>query len=347
MLIVMSAQATAEEIQEVAARAESLGLQAHSIQGEQRLAIAVTGLREALNPMVFETLAGVLEVIPLTLPYTLVSREAKSEDSVVLVGGVPVGGPHFVVMAGPCAVESREQIHTIAAAVRRAGAHILRGGAYKPRTSPYSFQGLGREGLEALRDAGHESGLPVVTEALDERTLEVVCQYADMIQVGARSMHNYPLLKACGRTRLPVLLKRGMGSTVEELLLAAEYIVTQGNRNVVLCERGIRTFAEHTRFTLDLSAVVAVQRLSHLPIVVDPSHGTGKRHKVVPMARGAAAVGANGLLIEVHDDPGHALSDGQQAILPGELAELLAQLPAILPLTGKALAPHASIATRA
>jgi 3-deoxy-7-phosphoheptulonate synthase len=347
MLIVMSAQATAEETREVAARAESLGLQAHPIHGQQRLAVAVTGSREALNPMVFETLAGVLEVISLTLPYTLVSREARSEDSVVLVGNVPVGGPHFAVMAGPCAVESREQIHTIAAAVRRAGAHILRGGAYKPRTSPYSFQGLGREGLEALHDAGRESGLPVVTEALDERTLEVVCRYADMIQVGARNMHNYPLLKACGRTRLPVLLKRGMGSTVEELLLAAEYIVSEGNPNVVLCERGIRTFAEHTRFTLDLSAVVAVQRLSHLPILVDPSHGTGKRHKVVPMARGAAAVGANGLLIEVHDDPGHALSDGQQAILPEELAELLQQLPVILPLTGKALAPHASIATRA
>ncbi|HNX49165.1 MAG TPA: 3-deoxy-7-phosphoheptulonate synthase [Thermoanaerobaculaceae bacterium] len=347
MLIVMSTQATPEEIGEVAARAESLGLQAHPIHGQQRLAIAVTGMRESLNPMVFETLAGVIEVIPLTLPYTLVSREAKAEDSVVMVGSVPVGGPHFAVMAGPCAVEGREQILTIAAAVRRAGAHILRGGAYKPRTSPYSFQGLGREGLEWLHEAGRESGMPVVTEALDERSLDVVCQYADMVQVGARSMHNYPLLKACGRARLPVLLKRGMGSTVEELLLAAEYIVSEGNRAVVLCERGIRTFAEHTRFTLDLSAVVAVQRLSHLPIVVDPSHGTGKRHKVVPMARGAAAVGANGLLIEVHDDPGHALSDGQQAILPEELAELLQQLPVILPLTGKTLAPRATSATSA
>lgn len=342
MLIVMSAQATLPEIEEVAARAEKVGLQAHRIQGQQRLAIALTGPVKAVNPTMFETLDGVVEVIPLTLPYTLASREARVEDTVVRVGGVAVGGPHFAVMAGPCAVESREQVRSIAAAVRRAGGHILRGGAFKPRSSPYSFQGRGREGLEILRDASREFGLPVVTEALDEHSLELVCEYADMIQIGSRNMHNYALLKACGRCRLPVLLKRGMGSTVEELLLAAEYILAEGNLQVVLCERGIRTFADHTRFTLDLSAVVAVQRLSHLPIIVDPSHGTGKRHKVVPMARGAAAVGANGLLIEVHDDPTHALSDGQQAILPEELAGLVRQLPTVLPLTGKTLSTPAS-----
>lgn len=344
MLIVMSAQATPLQIEAVAARAARVGLQAHPIQGERRLALALTGPLKSVDPSLFETMDAVVEVVHLSLPYTLVSREVKEEDSVVHVGGVAVGGPHFAVMAGPCAAESHEQVRAIAAAVRRAGGHILRGGAFKPRSSPYSFQGRGREGLEALRDAGREFGLPVVTEALDERSLELVCQHADMIQVGSRNMHNYALLKACGKCRLPVLLKRGMGSTVEELLLAAEYILAEGNQQVVLCERGIRTFADHTRFTLDLSAVVAVQRLSHLPIIVDPSHGTGKRHKVVPMARGAAAVGANGLLIEVHDDPSHALSDGQQAILPDELAELVCQLPTLLPLTGKALTNHASSA---
>lgn len=342
MLIVMSAQATPDEVEAVAARAESAGLEAHRIEGERRLALALTGQLKSVSAEMFETMDGVAEVIPLSLPYTLVSREVKGEDTVVQVGGVAVGGPHFAVMAGPCAVESREQVRSIAAAVKRAGGHILRGGAFKPRSSPYSFQGRGREGLEALRDAGREFGLPVVTEALDERSLELVCEHADMIQVGSRNMHNYPLLRACGGCRLPVLLKRGMGSTVEELLLAAEYILAAGNRQVVLCERGIRTFADHTRFTLDLSAVVAVQRLSHLPIIVDPSHGTGKRHKVVPMARAAAAVGANGLLIEVHDDPSRALSDGQQAILPEELAALVRQLPALLPLTGKTLSHHAA-----
>ncbi len=342
MLIVMSAQATPLQIEAVAARASGVGLKAHPFHGERRLVLALTGSPESVDPSLFETMDAVLEVVHLRLPYPLVSRAVKDEDSVVRVGGVAVGGPHFAVMAGPCAVESHAQVR--AAAVRQAGGHILRGGAFKPRSSPYSFQGRGREGLEALRDAGREFGLPIVTEALDERSLELVCQHADMIQVGSRNMHNYALLKACGRCRLPVLLKRGMGSTVEELLLAAEYILAEGNRQVVLCERGIRTFADHTRFTLDLSAVLAVQRLSHLPIIVDPSHGTGKRHKVVPMARGAVAVGANGLLIEVHNDPSHALSDGQQAILPSELAALVRQLPTLLSLTGKDLTNHASSA---
>lgn len=340
MLIIMSAQATPEEIEAVELRARDQGLQPHRIPGQKLLTIALSGLEGTARPAVFESLDGVARVISASYP--LASRDFQPEDSVVQVGSIAVGGPHFVVMAGPCAVESREQIHAIAAAVRRAGGHILRGGAFKPRSSPYSFQGRGKEGLEALQEAGREHGLPVVTEALDERSLELVCQYADMVQIGSRNMHNSPLLKACGRVQLPVLLKRGMGSTVDELLLAAEYILAEGNRQVVLCERGIRTFADHTRFTLDLSAVLAVQRLSHLPIVVDPSHGTGKRHKVCPMARGAAAVGANGLLIEVHDDPSGALSDGQQAIVPGELSALISQLPTILSLSGKTLAAAAT-----
>jgi len=279
----------------------------------------------------------VLEVIPVSHPYKLVSREAKPEDSVVSVGGVAVGGGNFAVVAGPCSVENPDQTLTIAQAVKNAGAHILRGGAYKPRTSPYSFQGLGKPGLEILREVGREVGMPIVSEALDEESLELVAEHCDMIQIGARNMQNFSLLRYCGRAHKPVLLKRGMAATVEELLMAAEYVLSEGNYNVVLCERGIRTFADHTRNTLDLAAVVAVQRLSHLPIIVDPSHGTGKRHKVIPMARAGAAVGADGLMIEVHHDPARALSDGAQAVLPEELAQLMQQLPVLLPLTGRHL----------
>jgi 3-deoxy-7-phosphoheptulonate synthase len=225
--------------------------------------------------------------------------------------------------------------------VRAAGAHILRGGAFKPRTSPYSFQGLGKPGLEILRDVGRQTGLPVVSEALDEESLDLVVEYCDMIQIGARNMQNFSLLRTCGRARKPVLLKRGMAATIEELLMAAEYVLSEGNYEVVLCERGIRTFADHTRNTLDLAAVVAVQRLSHLPIIVDPSHGTGKRHKVIPMGRAAAAVGADGLMIEVHHDPARALSDAAQQVMPEELAQLMQQLPVLLPLTGRHLSAHA------
>ncbi len=337
MLIVMTTAATREEVAAVTERIESLGLKAHPIPGAQRVAIGITGNTGALNPALFEDLPGVLEVIPVSHPYKLVSRETKPDDTVVRVGGVPVGGGHFVVIAGPCSVESAEQTLTIAQAVRAAGAHLLRGGAFKPRTSPYAFQGLGERGLEILRDVGRQVGMPVVSEALDERSLELVAEYCDMIQIGARNMQNFPLLRLCGRAGRPVLLKRGMAATIEELLMAAEYVLSEGNYQVVLCERGIRTFADHTRNTLDLAAVVAIQRLSHLPIIADPSHGTGKRHKVVPMARAAAAVGADGLMIEVHHDPARALSDGIQAILPQELAQLLQQLPALLPLTGRHL----------
>jgi len=343
MLIVMTVGATREQVDRVTEQIIALGFKPHPIPGAQRVAIGITGNQGAVDPAVFENLPGVLEVIPVSHPYKLVSREAKPEASVVRIGGVGVGGGQFAVFAGPCSVETPEQTLTIARHVRRAGAQVLRGGAFKPRTSPYTFQGLGKPGLEILRDVGREVGMPVVSEALDERSLELAVEYCDMIQIGARNMQNYSLLRSVGRTRKPVLLKRGMAATVEELLMAAEYLLAEGNYEVVLCERGIRTFADHTRFTLDLPAVVAVQRLSHLPIIVDPSHGTGKRHKVVPMARAAAAVGADGLMIEVHHDPVHAFSDGSQAILPDELAQLMQQLPALLPLTGR----HLSQAMRA
>lgn len=343
MLIVMTVNATQEEVEQVKRQVEALGLTPHTIPGAQRVAIGITGNRDVLDPSLFENLPGVLEVIPVSHPYKLVSREVKPEDTVVWVGGVPVGGGHFAVMAGPCSVEGPEQTLTTAQAVKKAGAHILRGGAFKPRTSPYTFQGLGEPGLRILRDVGREVGLPTVSEALDERSLDLVVEYCDMIQIGARNMQNYSLLRLAGKARKPVLLKRGMAATVEELLMAAEYLLAEGNYQVVLCERGIRTFTDHTRNTLDLAAVVAVQRLSHLPIIVDPSHGTGKRHKVLPLARAAAAVGADGLMIEVHHNPMHALSDRAQAILPDELVQLMNQLPAILPLTGR----HLSQATAA
>ncbi len=337
MLIVMTTAATAQQVEEVIERIAALGLKAHPIPGAQRVAIGITGNQGAVEPAVFENLPGVLEVIPVSHPYKLVSREAKPENTVVMVGGVPVGGDNFAVFAGPCSIETPEQALIVARGVRRAGAQILRGGAFKPRTSPYAFQGLGEPGLVILRDVGREVGMPTVSEALDERSLELVTKYCDMIQVGARNMQNFSLLRLVGQTRKPVLLKRGMAATVEELLMAAEYVLAEGNYQVVLCERGIRTFTDHTRNTVDLAAVVAVQRLSHLPIIVDPSHGTGKRHKVVPLARAAAAVGADGLMIEVHHDPSQALSDAAQAILPEELAQLVQQLPALLPLTGRHL----------
>lgn len=338
MLVVMTTGATRDDIARVLATIEGQGLKAHPIPGAQRVAIGITGNRDIVNSALFENLPGVLEVITVSHPYKLVSREAKADDSVVRIGGVPVGGGHFAVMAGPCSVETEEQTLAIALAVRAAGAQVLRGGAFKPRTSPYSFQGLGKRGLEILSQVSREVGLPIVSEALDERSLELVVEYADMIQIGTRNMQNYSLLRRCGEARKPVLIKRGMSATVEELLMAAEYVLSEGNYQVVLCERGIRTFADHTRNTLDLAAVVAVQRLSHLPIIVDPSHATGRRHKVVPLARAAAAAGADGVMVEVHHDPARALSDGSQAILPDELGQLMRQLPIILPLTGRVLA---------
>jgi 3-deoxy-7-phosphoheptulonate synthase len=335
MLIVMDAAASAEDIRRVVETVEGLGLQAHAIPGAQRTAIGITGNRGTVDPGAFENMPGVTEVIPVSAPYKLVSREAKRENTVVSVGGVRIGGERIAVVAGPCAVESEEQALEIGRRVREAGATLYRGGAFKPRTSPYSFQGLGRKGLEILARVRSETGLPVITEVLDTETIDLVAEYADCLQVGARNMQNFSLLKRLGRLRKPVLLKRGMSATIEELLLSAEYLLAEGNYEVILCERGVRTFANHTRNTLDLSAIPYVQRISHLPILVDPSHGTGKRAKVLPLSRAAIAAGADGLLIEVHHEPEHALSDGPQAILPEMFRELMGEMARLAPVVGR------------
>src|SRR5579872_3189047 len=339
MLVVMEAAATAEQGDAVVRHLERLGLKALPIPGAHRTAIAVTGKDSAKDPLVVENFAGVKEVIQVTQPYKLVSREAKPDNTVVSVGGVDVGGSGVVVVGGPCAVESLDQTRIIAEGVKRAGGQLLRGGAYKPRTSPYSFQGLGEPALDILARVSEEFEIPVITEAIDHESLQLVDRYADCIQIGARNMQNFALLKSAGRARKPVLLKRGMSATLEELLLSAEYIMAEGNYNVILCERGVRTFADHTRNTLDLSVVPAIKRISHLPILVDPSHGTGKRNKVLPMSRAAIAVGADGLLIEVHHKPEEALSDGPQAILPQAFAELVREVDAIAQVLGRSLQP--------
>jgi 3-deoxy-7-phosphoheptulonate synthase len=335
MLIVMDATAAPEDVRRVVETVVRLGLQAHPIPGAQRTAIGITGNKGTLEPGVFENLPGVLEVIPVSAPYKLVSREAKRENTVVSVGGVPVGGERLALVAGPCAVESEAMAIAIGLAVKAAGANLYRGGAYKPRTSPYSFQGLGREGLKILSKVRAETGLPIITEVLDTEDVEIVAEHADCLQIGARNMQNFALLKRAGRARKPVLLKRGMAATLEELLLSAEYLLAEGNYDVILCERGVRTFADHTRNTLDLSAIPYVQRISHLPILVDPSHGTGKRQKVLPLSRAAIAVGADGLLIEVHDHPEVALSDGPQAIVPEMFAKLVNEARLLAPVVGR------------
>ncbi|MDL1949038.1 3-deoxy-7-phosphoheptulonate synthase [Acidobacteria bacterium ACD] len=337
MLIVMDRGASETDVRRVVETVERMGLRAHPIPGEQRTAIGVTGNRGAIDPAALENLPGVLEVFRISHPYRLVSREVHPEDTVLPVGGVPVGGKRVVVVAGPCAVESAEQTLRIARAVKERGAHLLRGGAFKPRTSPYSFQGLGEEGLKILAAARSETGLPVVTEVLDTAHVDLVASYADCLQLGARNMQNFELLKAVGRTGKPVLLKRGMSATLEEFLLAAEYVLNEGNPHVVLCERGVRTFSDFTRNTLDLSVIPAVERLSHLPILVDPSHGTGKRSKVIPMSRAAVAAGADGVAVEVHDRPEEALSDGPQALTPDLFADLMAQLPPIAAAVGRSV----------
>jgi len=326
MLVVMKMDATATQIEGVVENIESHGLRANPIPGTQRTAIGITGNIGVVEPALFETLPGVLEVIQVSHPYKLVSREFKAENTRILVGDIEIGGGDLVVIAGPCSVESYEQTQRIATAVQSAGAQMLRGGAYKPRTSPYSFQGLGLEGLQILSRVGKETGLPVVSEALDIDVLDEVAEYADMVQVGARNMQNYTLLKRVGRCGRPVLLKRGMNATVTELLLAAEYILDQGNSQVLLCERGIRTFTDHTRNTLDISAIPAVHKISHLPIIADPSHAAGQREKVLPLSRAAVAVGADGLMVEVHDRPEEALSDGNQALEPEQFEQLMDEI---------------------
>ncbi|MGC2108322.1 MAG: 3-deoxy-7-phosphoheptulonate synthase [Candidatus Korobacteraceae bacterium] len=344
MLIVMKANATEEQVRSVCERVESLGLRPHSMPGAQRTAIGITGNETELDPGTFDEMTGVQEVIRVSKPYKLVSRDLKEENTVLHFpnSDATIGGLEVAVMAGPCAIESREQALTTAEHVARAGARFFRGGAYKPRTSPYSFQGMAEDGLKILAEIRDRFGLLIVTEAVDNESLELVERYADMIQIGARNMQNFSLLKHAGRAKKPVLLKRGMSATVEELLMAAEYIMSEGNYNVVLCERGVRTFADHTRNTLDLSVVPAVQRLSHLPIIVDPSHGTGKRNKVTPLSRAAVAVGADGLIIEVHPDPDRALSDGKQSLYPDQFDHLMAEIRQIANVLGRSVADPVS-----
>jgi 3-deoxy-7-phosphoheptulonate synthase len=337
VLIVMKQGATPADVQGVMDAVSARGYKGHPIPGGQRTAVGVTGNQGADDAPAFEGLPGVLEVIPVSHGYKLVSREVKSEPTVVEIGGVLVGGPELVVTAGPCAVESLEQTLIVARRVKAAGAHLLRGGAYKPRTSPYSFQGLGEEGLQILAAAREETGLPIVTEAVDLESLDLVEKYADAIQIGARNMQNFSLLRRAGQARKPVVLKRGMSATLEEFLMAAEYVLSEGNYAVVLCERGVRTFSDFSRNTLDLAVVPAVKGLSHLPILVDPSHGTGRRDKVSPLSRAAVAVGADGVMVEVHHDPNKALSDGPQSITPDMFEALMAELRQIAPVIGRRL----------
>jgi len=333
----MKAHATEEQVCAVCEKIEALGFRPHPIPGAQRTAIGITGNQGAFEPGGLEEMPGVGEVIQVSKPYKLVSRDAKPDNTVIRFPGtnITVGGKDLAVMAGPCAIESREQALTTAEAVHRAGAQFFRGGAYKPRTSPYSFQGLGEDGLKIMAEVRDRFGMRIVTEAVDNESLDLVEQYADVIQIGARNMQNFSLLKRAGRSKKPVLLKRGMSATVEEFLMAAEYVMSEGNYNVILCERGVRTFADHTRNTLDLSVVPAVQRLSHLPIVVDPSHGTGKRNKVTPLSRAAIAVGADGLMVEVHHQPDRALSDGMQSLYPEQFDELMTQVRQIASVVGR------------
>ncbi len=313
MLVVMKAQATEEEIRVVCEHIERLGFRAHPLPGAQRTAIGITGNQGEVDRGNLEAMSGVAEVIRVSKPYKLASRDVKEEDTVIRFAGTDatIGGKELAVVAGPCSIETREQAFAIAEQVAAAGAQFFRGGAYKPRTSPYAFQGLGVEALRIMAEIRERYGLRIITEALDSETLELVAEWADVIQIGARNMQNFSLLKKAGKLRKPVLLKRGLSATLEEFLMAAEYVMSEGNYEVILCERGVRTFADHTRNTLDLSIVPAVQKASHLPILVDPSHGTGKRDKVLPMARAAIAVGADGILVEVHHQPEKALPTGR------------------------------------
>jgi len=327
MLVVMGSAATEQQVRDVCERIEALGLKAHPIPGAARTAIGITGNKGSLDLGVLESLPGVIECIPVSKPYKLVSRDAKAEDTVITIatpsGEVLVGGGNIAMVAGPCAVETEEQCFAIAEQVAPSGVKLFRGGAYKPRTSPYSFQGHGEDGLKILANVRKKFGFGIITEAVDNESLDLVEEYADVIQIGARNMQNFSLLKRAGRAKKPILLKRGMSATLDEFLMAAEYVLSEGNYRVILCERGVRTFSDFSRNTLDLAVVPAVQSRSHLPIMVDPSHGTGKRSKVLPLSRAAVAVGADGLLVEVHHEPDKAWSDGVQSIIPLEFAELM------------------------
>ena len=336
MVIVMREGATDAQIQHVIDRLVAAGFNVHRSTGESHTVLGAVGVQRDFDHRDFELLEGVREVMRITQPFKLASREFKPQDTIVEVGrGVRIGGNEVVVAAGPCSVESREQIHAVAESVAKAGAKILRGGAFKPRTSPYAFQGLGEKGLQTMREAADKFGLLTVSEVMDPSQIQMMLGYVDMFQVGARNMQNYHLLRALGEVRKPVLLKRGLSATMEELLLSSEYILSGGNYNVVLCERGIRTFETYTRNTFDIAAIPVIKKLSHLPMFGDPSHGTGRRDKVPPMARAAVAAGADGLLVEVHNDPEHALSDGAQSLDPTQFAQLMSELRIIAPAIGR------------
>ncbi len=336
MVIVMHEGATEEQIQHVIDRVVSSGFDVHRSTGASHTVLGAVGVHRDFDHRDFELLEGVREVVRITQPFKLASRQFKPQGTIIDLGrGVKIGGDEIVVAAGPCSVESPEQINAVAEAVFKAGAKILRAGAFKPRTSPYAFQGMGEKGLQLIREAADKYKLFVVSEVMDLSQIEMMSQYVDIFQVGARNMQNYFLLRALGEIQKPVLLKRGMSATIEELLLSAEYILAGGNYNVILCERGIRTFETYLRNTLDIAAIPVIKKLSHLPIVADPSHGTGRRDKVPPMARAAVAAGADGLLIEVHNDPDHALSDGAQSLTPVEFAQLMTEIRIIAPAVGR------------
>lgn len=337
MLIVMKSSATEAQTAAVVRAVEELGFKPHAMPGALRTAIGITGNQSPIDPSRFETLPGVAELIRVSKPYKLVTLDFRSQKTVVRVGDATIGGDELAIIAGPCAIESRSQALAIAETVRKSGARFFRGGAFKPRTSPYAFQGLGEEGLRILAEIRETYGLKIVTEALDETGVDLVERYGDIIQIGARSMQNFTLLRRAGKSSLPVLLKRGLAATLDEWLLAAEYLMSEGNYQVILCERGIRTFAQHARNTLDLAAIPAVRRVSHLPVIVDPSHGTGKNYMVTPLARAGVAVGADGLIVEVHDQPAQALSDGAQALNLDQYESLVSEVRSI----HDALAPAA------
>jgi 3-deoxy-7-phosphoheptulonate synthase len=340
MLVVMENHATREQIERVVKTIEEMGYAARPMPGETRTTVGLVGNDGRVDGSRIESLAGVAEVIHVSKPYKQVSREWRSENTIVTIApGVSFGGNGIVIVAGPCSVESEEQIVMAARAVRDGGATALRGGAFKPRSSPYSFQGLGKRGLELLAVARQETGLPIVTEALDEEGAHLVAEYADCIQIGARNMQNYSLLRAVGKLNKPVLLKRGMAATITDLLMSAEYILAEGNTQVIFCERGIRSFDQMTRNLFDLTAVPVVQKLSHLPMIADPSHGTGLRDKVIPMARAAVAAGADGVIVEVHPTPDRALSDGGQSLYPDQFARLVIELRAIAHAIGREVLP--------
>jgi 3-deoxy-7-phosphoheptulonate synthase len=337
MIIVLKPHPAPEVVEHVLDRIAALGLTPHLSQGVARTIIGVIGDEAKLQVEPLQAIPGVEQVVPILKPFKLASREFHPEDSVFTVKGVRIGGGHLAIIAGPCAIESESLLFDVAARVRQAGANVLRGGAFKPRTSPYSFQGLGKEGLELLEAAGEQFGMPVVTEVMDPRQLDVVERYADILQIGARNMQNFDLLKECGRSQMPVLLKRGMSATVKDLLMSAEYILSEGNRQVMLCERGIRTFEDSTRNTLDLSIVPNIQGQSHLPIVVDPSHATGRPELIPAMARAAVAAGADGIHVEVHSCPEKALSDGPQALVPDQFDRLMDEVRCLAELLGRSI----------